>query len=246
MYDKYLPIGTVCTVRNSNKKLMVISYFSLEYNGNVKMYDYKGCVYPEGLLLPSQTVSFNHEDIENIEYMGYQNDQYQVFNNTLTREEVGEAVSYEQKPIMTNFKFDENGVVIFDGSISNEPEVLENITSPILNSNPFMAKTNYITEEEPLPPKVDIFKFDENGIVISDESVVSSDISTSTTSRYQFDENGFVIADGNIREDRSNISDFKFDEDGTVISDNVLSIEEKKPVHIPAYQFDENGVVISE
>ena len=51
MIDKYLPIGTVCTLKGNNKKVMVIGFFSVEYNGNIKMYDYQGCSYPEGILL---------------------------------------------------------------------------------------------------------------------------------------------------------------------------------------------------
>ncbi len=83
--DKYLPIGTVCTIKNHQKKVMIVGVFSVEYNGTVKMYDYRGCDYPEGLLLSNKMLSFNHSDIENIVYMGYKDEFYETFNHNITK-----------------------------------------------------------------------------------------------------------------------------------------------------------------
>lgn len=251
MDKKYLPIGTICTLKNNNKKIMIISYFSLEYNGNVKMYDYKGCVYPEGLLLPAQAVSFDHADIEKIEYMGFKNDQYEIFNNMLNRSEEKEEVEYEQKPYMSNFKFDENGVVVFDGSIVEETkeEVIDYQVPPVSNFNPFMAQTNYADDEIANTSKANIFMFDENGVVISDNSVSEN---SRPQSRYQFDENGFVIGETEITEEipkeeskPESTNNFEFDENGVVISDR-SAVLELKPANMPSYKFDENGTVIED
>ena len=61
MEEKYLPIGSIVTVKDINKKLMIIGYYSLEYKNSVKLYDYVGCSYPEGMLLKNNTFSFNDE-----------------------------------------------------------------------------------------------------------------------------------------------------------------------------------------
>ena len=37
MEEKYLPIGSVVTVKDINKKLMIIGYYSLEYKNSVKL-----------------------------------------------------------------------------------------------------------------------------------------------------------------------------------------------------------------
>ena len=241
MENKYLPIGTVCSLKNTNKKIMIISYFSIEYNNNAVMYDYKGCVYPEGLLLPQQAISFNHTDIISIDYMGYKNEQYQVFNDNLNREKQTDT-NYETKPVLKNFQFDENGVVIFDPTV---PEESNSVISNETISNPFQV--NELTPK--IEEKTNIFdryKFDENGVVISDETV-------SQPPRYTFDENGFVIGDNTVTEEvpiqnQGTNSKYQFDENGTVIGDNTVT--EEVPIQNQGtsskYQFDENGMVIGE
>ena len=58
MKEKYLPIGTVCTVKNNLKKYMIVGYYSIEYLKNMKIYDYIAYPYPEGLLLSDKTLFF--------------------------------------------------------------------------------------------------------------------------------------------------------------------------------------------
>ena len=218
MEEKYLPIGTVCTINNSNKKVMIMSYFSIEYNNSAVMYDYKGCVYPEGLLLPSQAVSFNHSDIVSVDYLGYKNEDFEVFNSNLNRKVEKEEVKNDNA-VIKNFQFDENGVVIFDPTVPQkenaEPIKEEKIENPFQVSSVETKKEN---------PDNNVFngkyKFDENGVVIEDNSKTSND--NNTAAKYTFDENGFVI------------------------SDNTIPKKEAAPAANSKYQFDENGVVISE
>lgn len=243
MDEKYLPIGTVCTLKGSNKMIMIVSYFSIEYNGNVTMYDYKGCVYPEGLLLPSQTISFNHNQIENVDFVGFKNDQYEVFNNALNRNKEESDKNYDQKAFMANLKFDENGVVVFDGNTSLEENFITD--KPIETVNPF--KNEYSTETTINQNKTNIFKFDENGVVIGDGTETNED--SVNTPKYQFDENGFVISDGTAdnNTDNSTIDSdngkYKFDENGVVISDGT---ETMSSANNSQYQFDSNGFVIGD
>ena len=37
MEQKYLPIGSVCTLKGKNKKVMITGYYSVEFNGNFKI-----------------------------------------------------------------------------------------------------------------------------------------------------------------------------------------------------------------
>jgi len=66
--EKYLPIGTVCLLKNAKKKIMIVGYM-VESNG--KKYDYVGCFFPEGMIFFDKQMMFNHDQIKTIYYLGY-------------------------------------------------------------------------------------------------------------------------------------------------------------------------------
>lgn len=69
--SKLLPIGSVVLLREANKRIMI--YGRLQKNiSNGKLYDYVACSYPEGNLDPNKAILFNHEDIEKIYFIGFQ------------------------------------------------------------------------------------------------------------------------------------------------------------------------------
>ena len=74
MKEKFLPIGTICTLKNKNKKIIIVGYFSIKYNGDAVIYDYSGLDYPAGLLSNS-FYHFNHSDINSIDYLGYESEE---------------------------------------------------------------------------------------------------------------------------------------------------------------------------
>ena len=260
MIDKYLPIGSVCTLKGNNKKVMIIGFFSIEYNGNMKMYDYQGCSYPEGVLLKNRLVSFNHDDVEKVDYLGFKDELYDNFNNILLAQSGKIDESKENTTTISNFQFDENGVVIFDGTVNQE--VNQNTPSQSINNqesvtNPF--KMEYTPENRNVNQDqneiISPYVFDENGIVISDGTVTNEtqEASSSNTGGYQFDENGIVISDGTVTNETqeassSNTGGYQFDEKGIVISDGTVTNEtQEAPVsNTEGYQFDEKGIVISD
>ena len=76
------PIGTVVTVKDANKSMMIIGVLP-ENDG--KRYDYIAVLYPEGYLTEKQIYLFNHDDVVKVEYLGYMNAEYQVFRQDLER-----------------------------------------------------------------------------------------------------------------------------------------------------------------
>ena len=64
MNNKYLPIGTIVKLKSIDRLIMIIGYYSMEYQNSVKIFDYVGCSYPEGMLIKNNSYSFNHSDIE--------------------------------------------------------------------------------------------------------------------------------------------------------------------------------------
>ena len=47
---KYLPIGTVVLLKGGQKRLMITGFCSIPKEDKTKIYDYTGCLYPEGVL----------------------------------------------------------------------------------------------------------------------------------------------------------------------------------------------------
>lgn len=184
--DKYLPIGTICTIQNYQKKVMIVGFFSVEYNGSVKMYDYKGCDYPEGLLSSNKVQSFNATDILEIHHMGYQDEFYESFNTNLTKQNSTEnKENYTQKDVFKNIQFDENGVVIYEAvpsptykkNVQEVPSVTqleESVANPF--TPPQVSEDTFSTDNS---KEWSIFKniqFDENGVVISAEEYTEEEL----------------------------------------------------------------------
>ena len=91
--EKFLPIGTVVFLKGGKKELMIISYCIVpagdvyDKNGKVDvgdtMFDYGGCVYPEGMITSDQLFAFNHDQIDRIVYMGYETDNQKEISKVL-------------------------------------------------------------------------------------------------------------------------------------------------------------------
>ncbi len=76
-YTKYLPIGTIVLLKNSEQKLMIIGYCTTEDNKPEKIYDYNGCIYPVGIVSINKTFLFDHDQIDKIYFLGYKNEDYE-------------------------------------------------------------------------------------------------------------------------------------------------------------------------
>lgn len=67
---EYLPVGTVVTVADGTKKLMIIGLLQVKAEDN-KTYDYSAVLYPEGYYNPAETYLFNKNQISRIYHLGY-------------------------------------------------------------------------------------------------------------------------------------------------------------------------------
>ena len=77
MFTGLLPIGSVVLLNNSTKKAMIIGFCQKEASGESedKIWDYAGCLYPEGYLGPNQVYLFNGDQIDKIFSIGYQDEE---------------------------------------------------------------------------------------------------------------------------------------------------------------------------
>lgn len=79
MFTGVLPIGSVVLLKNSTKKLMIIGFAQVSASNPDKVYDYVGCVFPEGFIGPDQTFLFDSHQIERIYAVGYQDEEQMKF-----------------------------------------------------------------------------------------------------------------------------------------------------------------------
>lgn len=69
--EKFLPLGTVVMLKGASKRLMITGFCTMAAeDANSVMYDYVGCIYPEGMISSDQNALFNHDQIEKIYYIG--------------------------------------------------------------------------------------------------------------------------------------------------------------------------------
>lgn len=83
MFKELLPIGSVVLLKEGTKKLMIIGIKPMKDNEEKEIYDYMGVLYPEGYLSSEYNFLFNHEDINDVIFKGYDNPERQVFVEVL-------------------------------------------------------------------------------------------------------------------------------------------------------------------
>ena len=81
--SKLLPIGSVVLLNNGTKKIMITGFYSVPANDNNKVYDYCGCLFPEGVISSEQNLLFDHNQIEKVFYMGFTSDEEKEFKAKL-------------------------------------------------------------------------------------------------------------------------------------------------------------------
>ena len=83
MEERFLPIGTVVRLKGGTKRVMIIGFCAMAKEKEGKIFDYTGCIYPEGLLSSDQTAMFDHSQIEQVYFKGFVDDEEKEFKNKL-------------------------------------------------------------------------------------------------------------------------------------------------------------------
>ena len=81
--EKYLPIGTVVMLKGGSKRVMIAGFCAMAEEAGDKIYDYSGCIYPEGFISSMQTCLFDHEQIEKVYFKGYEDEEEMQFKKKL-------------------------------------------------------------------------------------------------------------------------------------------------------------------
>lgn len=79
----FLPIGSIVLLNEGSKKLMITGFCTIPEESPEEVYDYCGCLYPEGVLSSDETYVFDHNQIKNVLFIGYEDDEQKQFHEKL-------------------------------------------------------------------------------------------------------------------------------------------------------------------
>ena len=122
-YEKFLPIGSVVLLKGGTKKAMVTGFCSVASEEKTKIYDYTGCIYPEGYLDFDQVCLFDHDQIEKVYHLGYIDEDEKSFKEEL------KAVAEEY------YNSDDLAALMDDSDDEEEEDDLESEDEEISNDN---------------------------------------------------------------------------------------------------------------
>lgn len=81
--EKYLPIGSVVLLNDAKKRVMITGFAVKGKETGNKVFDYMGCLYPEGVISSEQNLLFNHDQIDKIFYIGYVDNEWKEVESKL-------------------------------------------------------------------------------------------------------------------------------------------------------------------
>ncbi len=71
MWNGLLPIGSVVLLKESTKRVMIMGFAQAKPGNHDVVYDYCGCLYPEGYMDSESFYLFNHGQIDVVYNVGY-------------------------------------------------------------------------------------------------------------------------------------------------------------------------------
>jgi hypothetical protein len=80
-----LPLGSVVLLQGGQKKIMIYGRMQKQ-EGKDKIWDYIGCLYPEGNIRPESSYLFDHQSIETVFFKGYQNSEELEYRSLMSLE----------------------------------------------------------------------------------------------------------------------------------------------------------------
>ena len=97
MEMKYLPIGTVVQLKESEDRVMIAGYYSISALKEDTIWDYSGFRYPTGYMDDDDIFCFNNDQIEFICHLGCCDLEQQMFEEKLNEAEpvIREQYKYE-------------------------------------------------------------------------------------------------------------------------------------------------------
>jgi hypothetical protein len=93
MMEQYLPLGSVVLLNGGDKRVMIFGRRQRAISDG-KMWDYMGCLYPEGSIVERHYYLFNNDQIERVFFIGFQDEEEWLFQHSLRE------TATEQEPVV--------------------------------------------------------------------------------------------------------------------------------------------------
>ena len=85
MEKEFLPVGSVVLLKGGTKRVMVTGFCSVDNDDTTKIYDYTGCLYPEGIINSNEICLFNDSQIEQVFFKGFEDQEEIDFKKNLNK-----------------------------------------------------------------------------------------------------------------------------------------------------------------
>ncbi|MBQ9065731.1 MAG: DUF4176 domain-containing protein [Blautia sp.] len=89
-----LPAGSVVLLKESTRKLVIMGVLQARPDSLERVYDYCGCLYPEGYMDAEKIYLFDEEQIDKVFHYGYRDEEQEEFEKKL-REILPEVKGYQ-------------------------------------------------------------------------------------------------------------------------------------------------------
>ena len=108
--NEYLPIGSVVLLKGAIRKAMIIGIIqsTKETDGQDKEHDYIAVMFPEGFLNTETMFMFNHDQINDVIYRGYDNPERKEFLEKLEKNIALAKEIIEKKKVEENSEAKQN------------------------------------------------------------------------------------------------------------------------------------------
>lgn len=145
--EKYLPVGTVVLLKGGKKRVMVTGFCVVSPEVEKRVFDYCGCIYPEGYLNSAQNCLFNHDQIDKIYHVGLVDDEEMKFKTQL--KEIAPSIDAEFADLVKETANAVNNSVNSTPDVPAAPQPMEQST-PVAPSQPSVE----IPSAQPIVPPV--------------------------------------------------------------------------------------------
>lgn len=83
MEEKYLPLGTVVLLNGGEKRVMITGFVSMSPDTGERVFDYSGCLFPEGFYDYNEVLVFDHHQIAKVFHKGLVDEEELNFKKNL-------------------------------------------------------------------------------------------------------------------------------------------------------------------
>lgn len=83
MKKEFLPVGSVVLLKGGTKRVMITGFCSIDKENSDKVYDYTGCLYPEGIINSSELSLFDNDQIDKVYFRGFVDKEEEDFKRNL-------------------------------------------------------------------------------------------------------------------------------------------------------------------